>query len=190
MGNPALSRLHWLRWVLLVTLVAAVLAVVGLAWPLISGQGRASAETPAEDSLRFTHQKHVAAGVPCVFCHPGVLHSPVAGIPSLAKCAGCHQNIQVTSAEGQAQVDILMEHWDKGVPLRWAKVNDQPDFVGFTHRPHIAAGVYCEACHGEVGKMAMARPAYRINMGFCLACHTQQAAEKQDRLTSCATCHK
>jgi hypothetical protein len=188
MGNSALSQPHWLRWALLATLVVAALAVLGLAW--LFAQGRASAGTPAEDTLRFTHQKHVAAGVPCVFCHPGVLDRPVAGIPSLAKCVGCHQNIQVASAEGQAGVDVLMEHWDKGIPLRWPKVNDQPDFVYFSHRPHIAAGVYCEACHGNVGQMAVARPAYRINMGFCLACHTQQAAEKQGRLTSCATCHK
>jgi hypothetical protein len=176
---------RWLRWTLGAALVLAVLALLILVW-----RGQAAAGTPAEEMLQFNHSKHVTAGVPCVFCHPGVRDGPVAGIPSLAKCVGCHQNIQVTSAAGQAQVNILLEHWDKGLPLRWPKVNDQPDFVRFSHRPHIAAGVYCEACHGNVGQMGMARQAYRVNMGFCLACHTQQGAEKQARLTSCATCHK
>ena len=178
-------RLRWLRWGLGTLLFLAVLATLVLAW-----RGQAAAGTTGEEGLKFNHRKHVAADVPCLFCHPGVRNGPTAGIPSLAKCAGCHQNIQVTSVEGQTQVDILLEHWDQGLPLRWPKINDQPDFVYFSHRPHIAAGVSCESCHGNVGRMAMAVAAYRINMGFCLACHTQQGAEKQARLTSCATCHK
>ena len=185
MTNSRPSRPHRLRWVVVVAVAIALLATLLLLW-----RGQATAGTPADETLRFDHSKHVAAGVPCLFCHPGVLEGAVAGIPSLAKCAGCHQNVQVTTAAGQEQVDILLEHWSKGLPLRWPKVNDQPDFVSFTHRPHIAAGVYCEACHGNVAGMTMARPAYRINMGFCLACHAQQGVEKQDHLTSCATCHK
>ena len=79
-------------------------------------------------------------------------NGPVATLPSLAKCVGCHRNVQVTSDEGQASVDVLMQHWDEGVPLRWEKTYEQPDFVYFTHRPHIAAGVNCEDCHGDPHK--------------------------------------
>ena len=190
MGHPAPVRPRFWRWVVGAALASAVLVALALTWPLVSAQGRAAAGTSAEEVLQFNHSKHVAADVPCVFCHPGVRGGPVAGIPSLAKCVGCHQNVQVTSAAGQSQVNVLLDHWDRGLPLRWPKVNDQPDFVHFSHRPHIAAGVYCEACHGDVGQMTMARPAYRINMGFCLDCHTRQGPEKQARLTSCATCHK
>jgi hypothetical protein len=182
MSNSKSGRLRWVLGILLVVIVFTLLA---LAW-----RGQAAAGTPAEEMLQFNHGKHVAAGVPCLFCHAGARSGPVAGIPSLAKCMGCHQNIQVTTLEGQSQVNILLEHWEKELPLRWPKVNDLPDFVYFSHRPHIAAGVACESCHGNVAEMAMARPAYRINMGFCLACHTPQGAEKQARLTSCATCHK
>lgn len=185
MSDSTPGRFRWLRWALGALLVTAVLTLLALAW-----RGQAAAGTPVEDMLQFNHRKHIAAGAPCLFCHAGARNGPAAGIPSLAKCMGCHQNVQVSSLEGQAQVNILLEHWEKGLPLRWPKINDQPDFVYFSHRPHIAAGVACESCHGNVAEMTMARPAYRINMGFCLACHTQQGAEKQSRLTSCATCHK
>jgi hypothetical protein len=103
---------------------------------------------------------------------------------------GCHQNVQVSSEKGRQDIKVLLELWEMDRPLRWEKVNDQPDFVYFAHRPHIAAGVNCENCHGNVSEMAMARQAYRINMGFCLDCHRQQEPEEVERLVQCATCHK
>lgn len=153
--------------------------------------GRATAETPADGTIRFNHQKHLAAEVPCLFCHPGALNGAVATIPSSQKCVGCHQNIEVTSQAGQATVDQLLQFWAEGRPLIWPKIVDLPDFVHFNHRPHLAAGKNCEYCHGDVSQMTMARPAYRINMGFCLQnCHRHQDAEKRERLMDCATCHK
>jgi hypothetical protein len=152
---------------------------------------RATAESVSGETIEFNHKKHIDAGVQCLFCHPGALNGTVASIPSLQKCVGCHQNIQVTSEEGQGMVDSLMRLWEEGRPLQWPKITDLPDFVYFSHRPHIAAGKNCENCHGDVGQMAMARPARRINMGFCLKnCHRHEEPEKRERLMDCATCHK
>jgi hypothetical protein len=176
-------RWRRLRWALAAALLVLLFVALLLTW-------RGQAGAAAGDPLRFSHQKHVAAGVPCVFCHPGALNGPVASVPSVQKCVGCHQNIQVTSEEGQADVDLLMQLWTEGQPLRWVKTYDQPDFVYFSHQPHISAGVNCEACHGDVSQMTVVRQAYRINMGFCLHCHRQQGPEKVERLVSCATCHK
>ncbi len=154
-------------------------------------QMRATAESISDETIDFNHKKHVDAGAQCLFCHPGALNGMVAGIPSLQKCVGCHQNVQITSEEGQAAVDALMRLWEEGRPLHWPKITDLPDFVYFNHRPHIAAGKSCENCHGDVGQMAMARPARRINMGFCLKnCHRHEEPEKRERLMDCATCHK
>ncbi len=157
---------------------------------IVALRGQAAAESPTDEILKFNHQKHVAAGVQCVFCHPGALNGPVATVPSVAKCVGCHQNVEVSGEEGQANVAILMNHWEEGVPLRWEKTHDQPDFVYFTHQPHIAAGVNCENCHGDVSQKTVARPSYRINMGFCLDCHREQSPEKVTRLVGCANCHQ
>lgn len=144
----------------------------------------------AGEDIHFNHQKHVAAGVPCVFCHTGAMSGPIAGIPSMQKCMGCHQSVVVATKRGQADVQTLVSAWEQGRALRWLKRFDQPDFVAFNHRPHIAAGVACERCHGNIGEMTIVSPPYRINMGFCLSCHRQQAPEKQQRLIDCATCHK
>jgi len=164
--------------------------VVILTVLLFAVQGDAASAIDTGESFTFNHQKHLSAGIQCVFCHPGTLNGAVAGIPSVRKCIGCHKNIEVTSTAGQANVDILLQHWEEQIPLRWEKVNDQPDFVRFAHRPHIVAGVNCESCHGNVREMQVMRPAYRINMGFCLNCHRKQAPETQDLLVNCVTCHR
>lgn len=185
MTQPPPVQRRRLRWLCIVALSLSLLGVLLLVW-----QGP-FARASTEDSIRFNHQKHLAAEVPCVFCHPGVLDGPVAGIPSLAKCVGCHQNIQVETEKGQADIERLLTLWDEGKPLRWPKVYDLPDFVYFAHRPHIAAGKSCENCHGDMSQMTIARQAFRINMGFCLQnCHRHQDAIKRERLMACATCHK
>ncbi len=171
--------------------LALALPTVLLLSLVLALQGRATAETPQDATIKFNHQKHLAAGIPCLFCHPGAINGVVATVPSSQKCVGCHQNIEVTSQAGQATVDQLLQFWEEGRPLRWPQIVDLPDFVHFNHRPHLAAGKNCEYCHGDVSQMTMARLAYRINMGFCLQnCHRHQDAEKRQRLMDCATCHK
>jgi hypothetical protein len=182
------------RWrrALVACLVLLVLAGVALtaAW-LVAAEARSPAQAAEEPSITFNHRRHLAADVPCVFCHPGAINGPVASIPSVQKCVGCHQNIEVISASGQATVGTVLQMWAEGRPLEWPSIVDMPDFVYFNHRPHLAAGRNCEYCHGDVSQMAMAREAFRINMGFCLEnCHRHQDPEKRERLMDCATCHQ
>jgi hypothetical protein len=152
---------------------------------------RATAQSASGVLIQFTHQKHLAAGIPCLFCHPGAINGAVAGIPSAQKCAGCHNNIQVSSRKGQATVNQLLAAFNAGQPLLWPRAVNLPDFVHFDHYPHIAAGKNCETCHGNVSAMTMATEVYRIDMGFCLnSCHRSQDPVKRERLMSCATCHQ
>lgn len=174
-------RLQFLIFILATGLL--VILALGATW----NNGRLARAAEAE-TLAYNHGKHVAAGIQCVYCHPGVLEGAVAGIPSTAKCMGCHRNVQV-SAGGQEDVNVLLAHWEAGEPLRWMKTFDQPDFVQFAHRPHISAGVACEECHGAVAEMAQLEQTVRHNMGFCLGCHRQQEPEKVKRLETCSTCH-
>jgi Cytochrome c7 and related cytochrome c len=67
-----------------------------------------------------------------------------------------------------------------------------PDYVYYAHRPHIAAGLNCENCHGEISQMTVAVP-QKMNMGWCLDCHRtryQNDPVMLTRLTDCVTCHK
>ena len=176
-------RLPWKLPVLLFVVMVVVFVVV-FAW-----QGMTMNALAGED-IHFNHEKHVSAGAQCVFCHPGVLNGPVAGLPSSQKCVGCHPSVEVESRRGQAEIEKLLHYWEQGRPLNWVRRVQTPDFVFFNHRAHVTNGVNCESCHGNVGEMAVLKPAYLLNMGFCLNCHRQQMPEKQTRLVACITCHK
>jgi len=56
-------------------------------------------------------------------------------------------------------------------PIHWAKVNKLPDYVYFDHSIHIAKGVGCSTCHGDVTTMPLMRQAAPLTMGWCLNCH-------------------
>ncbi|MFN2166123.1 MAG: cytochrome c3 family protein [Anaerolineae bacterium] len=174
--HPRLSLAIALMLLLLVVVVAAGIFALSRVYAM-----------PAQP-LPFQHSTHIQAGVECLFCHPGASSGPVAGIPSMTKCMGCHNNVQATDPKSQANIERVIEAWNSGQPVRWIKVNDQPDFVHFNHRPHIAAGVACETCHGDISSMGYAR-SYNLNMGFCLDCHRKQAEEKVVKLIDCGTCH-
>jgi hypothetical protein len=139
----------------------------------------------AEDQpIAFSHRAHSQAGIQCQFCHVGVNKSPSAGIPSVELCMGCHQYV----ATDKPAIKELAGYWERGEPIPWVRVNQQPDYVYFNHASHIAGGVTCGACHGDVANMTVAKPAARMNMGFCLNCHADQ--ENKDALYDCAVCHR
>ena len=141
-----------------------------------------------EQPLVYRHRQHIAAGANCLYCHPGASRGAVASLPSLNKCMGCHLHVQPKDPADQADIDQLIQYWDEKRPIAWVKVNDQPDFVQFNHRPHVAAGVACETCHGNVSEMDYAT-AFNHNMGWCLSCHNKQPADVAARLVDCVTCH-
>jgi len=103
-----------------------------------------------EQPVPFSHDHHVGQiGIDCRYCHTAVETSSSAGIPPIATCMNCQD----------------------GTPLRWNKVNDLPDFVYFNHSIHVAKGVACTTCHGQVDKMPLMYQAESLQMDWCLACH-------------------
>jgi predicted CXXCH cytochrome family protein len=160
-------------------------AVVAL---LRSWQGPSSSgmtEMGPTEELPFTHEAHSARGVSCVFCHSGTLRAPAADLPPLELCAGCHRWLSTQTEQTQAVVAA----YDDGKTVAWPRVYDLPDFVFFTHQPHVAvAKVSCTECHGDVAGMTLAKKAVRHTMGFCLGCHKTQ--EDEARLIDCQICHK
>jgi len=167
------------RWGLLgMLLVAAVLAGILLT--------RAQALAAPDQPIAYSHQVHIQAGVQCLFCHSGALRASMAGIPTVDKCMGCHAVIAVDEPE----IQKVASYSAQAVAIPWVRVNVQPDFVVFSHQPHLAAGLSCESCHGDVSRMSVARPVVRMDMGWCLKCHLDQSEEKVSRLADCLTCHK
>ena len=56
-------------------------------------------------------------------------------------------------------------------PIVWARVNNLPDYVYFDHSIHVAKGVGCSSCHGQVDRMPLTEKAASLTMQFCLNCH-------------------
>lgn len=146
-------------------------------------------QQPPEQPIQFNHSVHVGFGVQCLYCHPGAWKGTSAGLPTQTKCWGCHQQIPIKNEEQQKLADAVANN----EPIRWVPVFIMPDFVYFNHRPHIAAGLNCETCHGEISRQKVAEPRPRLNMGWCLDCHRTRAADDEillTKLTDCGTCHR
>lgn len=131
-----------------------------------------------DQPVPFSHQHHVAGlGIDCRFCHTSVEVSANAGLPPTYTCMTCHSQIW-TNADVLAPVRDSLAH---DQPLAWGRVNNLPDYVYFNHSIHIAKGVGCSSCHGDVAKMPLTQKAATLTMQFCLDCHRDPGAQLRPR---------
>ena len=134
--------------------------------------------------INFSHKIHAGDfEIPCMYCHVQARRSITAGVPSVSKCVGCHSQV----ATERPQIRKLMNYWDNKEPIPWIKVHDLPDFVHFSHKRHVAAGLECQTCHGPVETMEVISREAPLKMGLCLQCHKQLEVENG---LDCWTCHK
>lgn len=139
-----------------------------------------------EQPIDYSHKVHIDAGMECLFCHSGATRSPIAAVPSVQKCMGCHE---VMATENES-VQTLIGYWEREESIPWQRVNKQPDFVYFSHQPHVNSGLACESCHGEVGSMDIAEKTGEMDMGWCLDCHAEQHEDIAPHLWDCLVCHQ
>lgn len=202
------------------TLWAAVFILALVAWVCVSID-RSSYVTGQwivrPQPVQFSHDHHAGGlGIDCRYCHSTVETSAFAGMPPTATCMGCHQIIWADSPT----LAPVRESFRTGVPLQWTRVNDLPDFTYFNHAIHVAKGVGCATCHGEVDRIPLMYQATSLKMQWCLDCHRDPAANLRPRsavfdmrhpgvdaatgarlaaeyhvrdpftLTNCSTCHR
>ncbi|HUJ59462.1 MAG TPA: cytochrome c3 family protein [Kofleriaceae bacterium] len=169
---------------LALALAAAICAPMIYIRTRYAGDQDASIAQPVE----FDHRHHARDdGIDCVYCHDTVETEASAGIPSTARCMGCHGQVWTTSPE----LEPVRRSWRTGVPIHWKRVNALPGYVYFHHGVHIQAGLACAQCHGEVRDMPRVYRAHDLSMKFCLDCHRErQDGRAMTRLTSCTTCHR
>jgi hypothetical protein len=194
--------------------LVAVLAWAGGVWSrssLATGVGLAQRQ-----EVPFSHKHHVdGLGIDCRYCHTAVEESSFAGIPPTATCMNCHSQIWVDSP----MLEPVRESYRSGDSLEWVRVHDLADFVYFNHSVHVAKGVGCSTCHGQVDQMPLVWRENSLYMEWCLECHRQpekfvrprdevfnmnwETPSDQfelgrhlveqydiDNLTSCSTCHR
>ena len=158
----------------------AILASVGL-WavlemaksPYVTYAGVAKPQP-----VPFSHQHHNAGlGIDCRYCHTSVEKSNFAGLPPSSTCMNCHRQIW-TNAD---LLEPVRASYATNTPLRWNRVHDLPDFVYFNHSIHIAKGMGCVTCHGEVDSMPLMYENAPLTMEWCLDCHRNPAKNVRPR---------
>lgn len=174
--------------------------------------------------IAYSHRVHAGdLQIPCLYCHFGAERSRHAGIPPLNVCMNCHKFVSaplgaVREEDGKAKAegrsprrvvspeiaklyraqglrdDLTPDPAATPAPVRWNRINNLPDFVYFDHRPHVAAGVTCQSCHGAIETMERVRLVTTMSMGWCVNCHRDATAQgvagkPVQASIDCVSCH-
>jgi hypothetical protein len=154
-----------------VTIFGGVLFLVGLTFvalavnrsPYISKAGVAR-----DQPVPFSHKHHVqGVGIDCRYCHTSVEESSFAGIPPTATCMNCHKLLWTDAP----MLEPVRESFRTDRSVEWTRVHDLPDYVYFDHSIHVAKGISCVACHGQVDEMPLMWREHTLFMEWCLDCH-------------------
>jgi len=162
--------------------LAAPLYAVGMIWygfsPITTDVGY-----QPEQPIPFSHAVHAGElGIDCRYCHNTVERADKAAIPPTQTCMNCHNAIQsvadtTNDADGtlgliqNKKLQPLIDSYRTGLPIKWRRVHDLPDYAYFSHQAHIARGVSCVECHGRVDRMEVVYQFAQLDMGWCLDCH-------------------
>jgi hypothetical protein len=178
----------------LVLLVGAVAAAVEY-FPSASNQGYVP-----EQPIPFSHKLHAGDNkIPCMYCHTNVEKTRHATVPAVNVCMNCHRVVKTDSPH----IQKITQAFQEGKPIEWIRVHELPDFVYFPHKRHVAKGIACETCHGNVKEMERVEQKMALTMGWCIECHRGETTPKQVLAqhypgrqsnepvapTNCNTCH-
>lgn len=190
-------KTHWL-----IGGLAGVFALGGLAFVQGGGaEGGAGGEAEIGQPIGFLHNQHAGSepgqnNMDCQYCHFSAERSVDAGIPSVTSCWGCHQVIPGRTPETQAEISKIQGYMERGEQIPWRRVYKISDHAHYPHMRHIAAGLQCQQCHGEVQELDVPLterdPTWGgTNMGWCIDCHRQPDPETGEPQASvdCAVCH-
>jgi Cytochrome c7 and related cytochrome c len=152
--------------------IAVAIVVAGVAGFVATRLDRSSWVTgqylERPQPVQFSHKHHVGDdGVDCRYCHTSVETSSSAGMPPTQTCMNCHSQIWLESA----YLEPVRASYRDNKPIKWEKVHDLPDYVYFNHSIHVAKGVGCSSCHGDVANMPGVYKENTLQMEWCLSCH-------------------
>ncbi len=171
--------------------LAVVLVIVTLAFatvalsqstriPIGGGQG-------PKQPIAFSHKIHAGnLQMNCLYCHYSTDKSPIANIPAVSVCMGCHKLVAIDKPE----IQKLTGYWNRGETPPWQEVYRLPDHVKFNHKRHVKAGFQCAECHGKVETMDVVYQYPSLKMGWCISCHREHLNDPKFPSTlDCVACH-
>lgn len=132
--------------------------------------------------IEFSHAIHAGSyGIDCQYCHADARRGIYAGLPSVARCMGCHK---IVAAQGNPEVQKIHEYWNQKQAIPWVRIHKLAGFAYFPHKRHVQVGLACQTCHGPVETMQRVAQVAPLTMGWCVSCH----AERRGPL-DCVVCH-
>jgi len=152
----------------------------------------------------------------CQSCHFFREDGTYSGVPKLAQCIDCHEEVQGESA---AEEKFVTQYVEKGREVPWLVYSRQPDCVFFSHAAHVKMGkMDCVTCHGHIGESESLRVYQanritgvsrdiwgkniagfkknswdRMKMDDCSECHQRENVNQNSVQTlkgGCFVCHK
>lgn len=118
--------------------------------------------------VAFSHAHHVGQlGIGCQYCHNSVYDSHFANIPATQVCINCHQEMW----HGADMLAPVRDSYQKDRPIVWNRVHNVPHYAYFNHSIHVAKGVGCQSCHGQIDQMNLTFQSSTLLMEWCINCH-------------------
>jgi hypothetical protein len=160
------------KWIPTVIIIISVIIIGEVIFIEASNLGRQQYYQP-EQPIWFSHKIHSGQNqIDCKYCHYTADKSMHSGIPPVAVCMNCHNQVKKGKITGEAEIAKVVDAYNNGVPIRWIKVHNLPDHVYFNHSQHVNVGkMDCAECHGEVEKMDEIIQVNDLSMGWCIECH-------------------
>ncbi|MDM8516657.1 cytochrome c3 family protein [Desulfobacterales bacterium HSG16] len=166
------------------------------------------------DFNHVVHNEVVDDG--CESCHFFRDDGTYAGVPKLAQCVDCHEEVQ---GETEDEAIFVRDYVSKNREVPWLIYSKQPDCVFFSHVAHVkTAGMDCVTCHGDIGEstslkvyekniitgysrdiwgknmIGLKKNTYdRMKMDDCAECHVKEGVKQssvQTKKGACFVCHK
>ena len=160
------------------------------------------------------HNEEVEDG--CESCHFFRDDGTYSGVPTLAQCIDCHEEV---NGEDPEEAKFVNEFVAKGREVPWLIYSRQPQNVFFSHAAHVKMGqMDCVTCHGHIGESESLRvyqenriSGYsidiwgkniagikrnswdRMKMDDCSECHVRENVNQNSVQTlrgGCSVCHK
>lgn len=131
-----------------------------------------------EIELKFSHKLHVVDNeIECQTCHSQAENSLTGSdnlLPDMETCGDCHD---IEDENNCKQCHSNPEE-PQAVP-RIEKYSKK-----FPHQKHLATGLTCDNCHGDIKELESTVAQILPTMTECIACHQEKTAS-----TQCETCH-
>ena len=149
-----------------------------------------------EQPIHYNHAKHnelVEDG--CESCHYFREDGTFSGVPKLAQCIDCHEEVNGESPEEEK---FVTQYVQKGREVPWLVYSRQPDCVFFSHVAHVKMGkMDCVTCHGNIGESESLKTfqANRISgysrdiWGYNIAGIKRNSWDRM-KMDDCSECHQ